>query len=64
MKYKNIPYEVLYSKSGKNIITIYPLDVDKYNEALEMEVRDELRQIEFLRRRGWIIYKRRENKNV
>ena len=52
-----------FTKSN-NLITIYPLDVDKYNEALEREVRDELRQIEFLRKRGWIIYKRTENKNV
>ena len=37
VKYKNIPIKILYAFSRKgialNIVTVFPLDVDEYNEV-------------------------------
>lgn len=61
VKYKKIPYKVLYhnSKTKVKIITIYPLDVDEYNSFLEAKDLARITgYIKFLKERGYIVYRR------
>ena len=74
--YKNIPLKVLYKKSNtggvKRIITVYPFDVEEYNVLLDKEHQEKLNQfnsrinasIAFLKRNGYIVYKREKKKDI
>ena len=67
--YKHIPIKVLYlkTKSGvKQIITIYPFDVDEYNAMVEQQKKQKEETFEqdiqfainFLKTNGYIVYKK------
>ena len=63
VKYKHIPMKVLYLRSKGNgtsrIITIYPLDVDEYNEALEKQIKERIEKaIIFLEKNGYEVFKK------
>ena len=74
--YKNIPLKVLYKKSetsgAKRIITAYPFDVEEYNSILDKEYQQKLNQfnsrinaaIIFLKKNGYIVYKREKKKEI
>ena len=62
--HRNIPLKVLYCLSEDRkvpykIITVYPFNVDEYNEVNENDCKNSiLRAIEFLKENGYIVYKR------
>ena len=61
VKLNHIPYKVLYEKTKRNIkiITIYPFDVEEYNNILEQKLLErEQKYVQFLKSRGYIVYKR------
>ena len=69
VKYNHIPYKVLYQKPHKRvrakIVTVYPFDVDEYNELLKIhEQEKELKIIkrftEYLNTKGYVVYKEGE----
>ena len=52
VKYKNIPYQVLYDNQNKKIITVYPLDIEAYNALMnERDKKNSDYHIEFLKKR-------------
>lgn len=62
VKYNHIPYKVLYTIKKKKckIITIYPFNVDEYNEIQEQKEQERIeRCINFLKTKGYIVYKRK-----
>lgn len=64
--YKNIPIKILYERSNKGgikaIITVYPFDVDEYNEMLNQQKEQFLSRIDmaikFLKKNNYVIYKK------
>lgn len=73
--YNNIPIKVLYYRSNqggvKQIITAYPFDVDEYNNLYdEIKNKAEIKfkssleyAIIFLKKNGYIVYKRKATLN-
>jgi hypothetical protein len=62
VKYKKIPFKVLYKKKGKNypasIITIYPLDIDEYNDVMDYIKQDNINKaIQLLKKNGYTVMK-------
>lgn len=65
--YNKIPLKVLYRKTNSRrvseIITIYPFDVEEYNEYTQKDYNDRINlSIAFLKRNGYIVYKRGDKK--
>lgn len=65
--YKNKPLKVLYKRTNKGgvsqIITVYPFDVEEYNNAKEQEQIEKINgAIKLLKDNGYIVYKRKCNK--
>lgn len=65
--YENIPLKILYKKTNKKgiteIVTIYPFDVEEYNEKQqEREINRINKAIEFLKNKGYVVYKKSEKK--
>jgi hypothetical protein len=62
--YKNIPLKVLYAvheDSGKvkGIVTVYPLDVDEYNEVMEEDFKNKVNLAKlFLEANGYKVERR------
>lgn len=61
--YKNVPIKVLYEKSRnggvKQIVTVYPIDVEEYNQLVNGDYLNKLNvAIQFLKINGYIVYKR------
>ena len=63
--FKKIPVKVLYERSKKGvnkIITVYPFDVDEYNDMTQKTYQNCLNgAIAFLKQNGYIVYKRKES---
>jgi hypothetical protein len=63
--YNHIPIKVLYSRTAKgiqNIITVYPFDVDEYNDVMSKDFDNRIAfAIAFLKRNKYIVYKRKKN---
>ena len=64
--HENVPLKVLYRRTNKGgvsqIITIYPFDVEEYNEICNKDYTDRINMsIKFLKSNGYIVYKRGEN---
>lgn len=63
--YKNIPLKILYVEHEdtgkvKGIVTVYPLDVDEYNEVTSEDLEDRIQMAkEFLQENKYVVYKRR-----
>ena len=60
LKHDHIPYKILYTirKKQCRIITIYPFDVDEYNNMLEEKEKEKIeKSIAFLKSKGYVIYK-------
>lgn len=61
--YNHIPIKVLYKRNCKGvqeIITIYPFDVDEYNEVMSIDFNTRINMaIDFLKKNKYIVYKRK-----
>ena len=60
LKYNHIPYKILYKINKKKcrIITIYPFDVDEYNNIEEQKKLERIQKaISFLEKEGYTICK-------
>lgn len=62
VKYNNIPLKVLYSQTEnrgvRSIITVYPFNVEEYNEAQEQFFQEQIKiAIKFLERNGYTVTK-------
>lgn len=62
--YNNIPLKVLYlrsqKKGAKQIITVYPFDVDEYNSLMKKDFESKIEgAIKFLQKNKYIVYKRK-----
>lgn len=58
--YNHIPYKILYKMQKKQcrLITIYPFDVDEYNDIQEQKRKQKIEKaIEFLTREGYTVCK-------
>lgn len=76
VNFKHIPIKILYYRSNKKgvqqIITVYPFDVDEYNKMLEEKEREAKEKfnanieysIMFLKKNGYIVYKRKKSTEV
>ena len=63
--YENVPLKILYRRTNKGgvseIITIYPFDVDEYNEVCQRDYTNKINMaVQFLKYNGYIVYKRGE----
>lgn len=62
--HNNIPLKVLYLRSNKGvkeIITVYPFDVDEYNKVMQEEFNKKIEAaIKFLKKNKYIVYRRKE----
>lgn len=66
VEHNHIPLKVLYertNKGPKSIITVYPFDVDEYNELTKENFQRKINNaIAFLKKNKYIVYKRNVNK--
>lgn len=66
VQHHNIPMKVLYMRTNKGgpskIITIYPFDVDEYNDIYSEIYQSKINcAIKFLKKNKYIVYKRKAN---
>lgn len=66
--YNNVPIKVLYvnwdkTSKLKGIVTVYPIDVDEYNEAAEEALKDRIELTKkFLEANKYVVYKKNGRK--
>lgn len=60
VQYNHIPYKVLFTrgKKGVKIVTMYPFDVDEYNNLVETHRIN--KAIDFLKSKGYIVLSKEE----
>lgn len=63
VEYNNIPLKILYQRTNKGptaIVTAYPFDVEEYNTLMQEIFENKINNaITFLKRNGFIVYKRK-----
>ena len=67
--YKNIPIKVLYvnwelTSKLKSIVTVYPLDVDEYNKAVEESFKDRIELTKLFLESNKYTVSKKDNKNT
>jgi hypothetical protein len=63
VEYNHIPLKILYQRTNKGpvaIITAYPFDTDEYNLLMQNDFEKKINNaVAFLKRNGFIVYKRK-----